>query len=76
VLLGKWLEAAPSARPPRRSARCRRCARRPRACARRHGDVDLPIAQVRVGDLVVVRPGERMPVDGVVTEGRARSTNR
>ncbi len=31
--------------------------------------VDVPIAEVLAGDLVVVRPGERVPVDGVVTEG-------
>ncbi len=32
-------------------------------------DTDRPVAQVRVGDLVVVRPGERLAVDGVVVEG-------
>ncbi len=30
---------------------------------------EIPISQVRVGDIVVVRPGERIPVDGVVTDG-------
>jgi Cu2+-exporting ATPase len=30
---------------------------------------DLPIAQVRVGQLIVVRPGEKIPVDGVVESG-------
>ena len=30
---------------------------------------DVPVAQVLVGDLVVVRPGEKVPVDGVVEEG-------
>ncbi len=32
-------------------------------------DVNRVVAQVRVGDLVVVRPGERLAVDGVVVEG-------
>src|SRR5690606_37195769 len=32
---------------------------------------EVPIADVRVGDTVVVRPGERIPVDGEVVEGRA-----
>ncbi len=34
-------------------------------------ELDVPVEQVRVGDLVVVRPGERVPVDGVIVEGRS-----
>ena len=33
------------------------------------GDVTVPIAELAAGDLVRVKPGARMPVDGVVTEG-------
>ncbi len=32
-------------------------------------ETDVPVAQVLVGDLVVVRPGEKVPVDGVLEEG-------
>ena len=32
-------------------------------------EVDIPIEEVRVGDLVVIRPGEKIPVDGVVQAG-------
>jgi Cu+-exporting ATPase len=34
------------------------------------GEEDVPLDQVRPGDLLRVRPGEKVPVDGVVTEGR------
>jgi Cu+-exporting ATPase len=35
------------------------------------GDQDVPLDAVKSGDLLRVRPGEKMPVDGVVTEGRS-----
>jgi len=33
-------------------------------------ELDIPIEQVQVGDVVVVRPGERLPVDGIVVKGK------
>jgi len=32
-------------------------------------EIDIPIEEVEVGDIVVVRPGEKIPVDGVIVEG-------
>ncbi len=34
-------------------------------------EVDIPIAEVEVGDTVIVRPGEKIPVDGVVIDGHS-----
>lgn len=34
-------------------------------------EMEVPAEEVRVGDLVIVRPGEKIPVDGVVVEGRS-----
>jgi Cu2+-exporting ATPase/Cu+-exporting ATPase len=35
------------------------------------GEVRVPLGEVRVGDVVVVRQGERIPVDGIVVKGKA-----
>ena len=69
VLLGKWMEA----RAKRQTTEAIRAlnALRPETARRRRGgvDEDIAIAEVRVGDLIVVRPGERIAVDGEITEG-------
>ena len=71
VLLGKWLEQ----RAKRQTADAIRAlnALRPTTARVRRGDVelDIPVDQVVVGDLVVVRPGDRVAVDGDIVEGRS-----
>jgi Cu+-exporting ATPase len=38
----------------------------------RHGlEADIPVEEVRVDDIVIVRPGEKIPVDGIVVEGHS-----
>ncbi|MDI9239805.1 heavy metal translocating P-type ATPase [Lysobacter sp. LF1] len=73
VLLGKWLETR-AKRQTTAAIRALQALRPATARVRRDGDeIDLPIAQVRVGDIVVVRPGERFPVDGRIVEGRTHA---
>jgi len=71
VLLGRWLEAR--ARRTAGSAIRALLALAPdSATVVRDGtEVDVPVADVAVGDLVVVRPGDRIAVDGQVTEGQS-----
>jgi Cu+-exporting ATPase len=71
VLLGRWLEAR--ARRSAGSAIRALLALAPdSATVLRDGvEVGVPVAQVAVGDLVVVRPGGRIAVDGEVTEGQS-----
>ncbi len=69
VLLGKWLEAR-AKRQTTEAIRALQALRPATARVRLDGvDRDLPIDAIRVGDLVVIRPGERVPVDGEVIEG-------
>ncbi|WP_087686700.1 heavy metal translocating P-type ATPase [Pandoraea sp. PE-S2R-1] len=76
VLLGKWLEA----RAKRRTVEAIRAlaALRPetaRVLRDPHGaanEVSVPLGQVVVGDWVVVRAGERLPVDGVIRDGASQ----
>jgi P-type Cu+ transporter len=35
------------------------------------GEADVPVSEIALGDLLRIRPGEKVPVDGVVTEGRS-----
>ena len=69
VLLGKWMEAR-AKRQTTEAIRALNALRPETARLRRHGqDREVPVAQVVVGDLVVVRPGERIAVDGEIVEG-------
>ncbi|HJV73208.1 MAG TPA: heavy metal translocating P-type ATPase [Noviherbaspirillum sp.] len=71
VLLGKWLEAR-AKRQTTAAIRALQVLRPDVARVRRDGvDADVSIDQVRVGDIIVVRPGERVAVDGFVQEGRS-----
>jgi len=70
VLLGKWLEA----RAKRRTTTAIRAlhALRPDVAhliGKTGSEKDVPVSELRNGDHVAVRPGERIPADGVVEEG-------
>ena len=72
VLLGKWLEA----RAKRQTTSAIRAlhALRPDVAhlIGLDGEVDVPVAEVLVGDKLVVKPGERFAVDGVVLQGQTQ----
>lgn len=71
VLLGKWLEA----RAKRQTADAIRALNALRPTVARvlveGAEISTPVEQVAVGDIVVIRPGERVPVDGQVIDGRS-----
>ncbi|RQH00237.1 heavy metal translocating P-type ATPase [Paraburkholderia dinghuensis] len=71
VRFGKWLEAR-AKRQTTDAIRALNALRPDRARIRENGvEREVPLNAVRVSTVVVVRPGERLPVDGVVLEGRS-----
>lgn len=72
VLLGKWLEGR-AKRQTASAIRALQVLRPASARVRRDAvEVDVPVEQVKLGELVVIRPGERVAVDGVVAEGASQ----
>jgi P-type Cu+ transporter len=71
IILGRWLEA--KARGHTSEAIRRLLGLQPKTARVRRGDdeVEIAVEAVRIGDLIVVRPGEKIPVDGLVREGHS-----
>ncbi len=71
ILLGKFLEARAKGRTSQ-ALKALMGLRPKTAHVMRAGvETEIDIDQVAVGDLVVVRPGEKVPVDGIISEGRS-----
>jgi Cu+-exporting ATPase len=69
VLLGKWLEARAKGRTSAAIQKLMSLQAKTARVLRNGQTVDVPIEEVVVGDIVVVRPGEKIPVDGTVLKG-------
>jgi P-type Cu+ transporter len=72
IMVGKWLEIR-AKRSTTAAIRALMSLRPERARVERGGgEVEVPVTAVAVGDVAVVRPGERLPVDGVVISGHSQ----
>src|SRR3954449_8542125 len=69
VLAGRWMEGRAKKRTAAAITALVGLAPKTARVLRDGAEVDVPVEQVVVGDLVRVRPGEKVPVDGVVTSG-------
>jgi len=69
ILLGRWLEARAKGRAAQAIAALGALQPKIAHVRRESGVVDLPVEELRVGDCIEIRPGEPIPVDGVVLEG-------
>jgi len=71
IKLGKFLEARAKGRTSEAIKKLMGLRARTARIIRQGAEQEVPIDDVRVGDMVIVRPGEKIPVDGVVVEGRS-----
>ena len=69
ILLGKYLEAVTKGKTSEAIKKLMGLAPKTAIIIRADKEVEIPIEEVEVGDVIVVKPGEKMPVDGVVVEG-------
>jgi P-type Cu+ transporter len=69
VLMGRWLEARAKAQTVGAIKELLGLQAQSARIVRGGREIDVPLEEVRVGDLVRVRPGESVPVDGRVVEG-------
>ncbi len=71
IRLGKYLEARAKGRTSEAIKKLMSLRAKTARIFRDGLETDIPVDEVRVGDIVIVRPGEKIPVDGVVLEGRS-----
>ena len=71
VILGKLLEARAKGKTSDAIKKLMGLAAKTARVVRGGVELDIPVEQVVAGDVVVVRPGEKVPVDGLVVEGRS-----
>jgi Cu+-exporting ATPase len=69
ILLGKYLEAAAKGKTSEAIKKLMGLQAKTARVIRNGIEEDIPIEEVILGDLVVVRPGEKLPVDGKIIEG-------
>ena len=71
ITVGKFLETRSKGRTGQAIARLLDLSPKTATVLRDGGEVEIPVEQVQLGDLLLVRPGKAMPVDGVVVEGQS-----
>jgi len=71
ILMGKYLEALAKGRASEAITRLASLRPRTARIIRDGVETDVSASSLRVGDMVVVRPGESIPVDGVITQGES-----
>jgi len=71
ILLGKYLEAIAKGRTSEAIKKLAELQAKTARVIRQGQEIDIPIEEVELGDIIIVRPGEKVPVDGQIIEGHS-----
>lgn len=71
IILGKYLEAIAKGRTSEAIKKLIGLKAKTARIIKDNNEIDIPIDEVKVSDIVVVRPGEKIPVDGIIIEGNS-----
>ena len=69
IMLGKWLEALAKGRASEAIKKLIGLQPKTAHVMRNNKEVEIPAEEVQPGDVVVIRPGEKIPVDGIIVQG-------
>ncbi|UCD02657.1 MAG: copper-translocating P-type ATPase [Candidatus Aenigmatarchaeota archaeon] len=69
IIFGRWLEAITKGKASEAIKKLMGLQPKTATVVRKGKEIDIPIEEVRVGDIVIVKPGQKIPVDGVIVEG-------
>ncbi len=71
IILGKWLEAKAKGKASEAIKKLMGLQPKTARVIRNDQEVTIPIEDVRIGDLILIKPGEKIPVDGIIVEGNS-----
>ena len=69
IMLGKWLEAVTKGKASEAIKKLIGLQPKTAMVVRNGKEIEIPISQLNIGDIVIVKPGQKIPVDGVIVEG-------
>lgn len=71
VILGKYLEAIAKGKTSEAISKLMKLGAKHAIIIRNKKEIKIPIDQVEVGDIIFVKPGQKIPVDGIITQGHS-----
>jgi Cu+-exporting ATPase len=70
-LTGKYVEALARGRASREIKKLLELGAKSARVIRNSKEIEIPIAEIKIGDVMIIKPGEKIPTDGIVTKGES-----